>query len=80
MPARYAGRVPNTRGLGLEEVGVKLGGKGEVVVDDHLRTSVPSIYAVGDVIDKIQLTPGAALALPASRCCTPIHQKTIPIL
>lgn len=61
MHVRCAGRVPNTRGLGLEEVGVKLGSKGEVVVDDHLRSSVPSIYAVGDVIDKIQLTPGAAL-------------------
>lgn len=43
------GRRPSTRGLGLEEVGVELGPHGEVLVDDHARTSVPSIYAVGDV-------------------------------
>ncbi len=53
------GRVPNVRGLGLEEVGVKLGWDGAVEVDDNYRTTVPSIYAVGDVTDRIQLTPVA---------------------
>lgn len=40
---------PNSAGLGLEEVGVKLDKRGHIVVDDELRTSVPSIYAIGDV-------------------------------
>ncbi|MCV2882584.1 glutathione-disulfide reductase [Actibacterium sp. XHP0104] len=53
------GRNPNTDGLGLAEAGVKLGRKGEVVVDDYSQTSVPSIYAVGDVTDRINLTPVA---------------------
>ncbi len=43
------GRRPQTEGLGLEEVGVKLGKRGEIPVDDHARTNVPNIYAVGDV-------------------------------
>lgn len=53
------GRVPNTLGLGLENVGVALDDKGAVVVDAHYRTSVPSIYAVGDVSTTVQLTPVA---------------------
>jgi glutathione reductase (NADPH) len=53
------GRMPNVRGLGLEEVGVKLGWDGAVEVDECYRTSVASIYAVGDVTDRIQLTPVA---------------------
>jgi glutathione reductase (NADPH) len=53
------GRHPNTGGLGLEEVGVELGRKGEVVVDDWSQTSIPSIYAVGDVTDRLALTPVA---------------------
>lgn len=44
------GRVPNTEGLGLAEVGVTQGKRGDVIVDDHFRTSVPGIYAIGDVI------------------------------
>jgi len=44
------GRVPNTEGLGLETVGVKLGERGGFIqVDDHLRTNVQGIYAIGDV-------------------------------
>jgi glutathione reductase (NADPH) len=54
-----SGRLPNTEGLGLEEVGVKLGKKGEVEVDEYSKTSVDSIYAVGDVTNRIQLTPVA---------------------
>ena len=53
------GPLPNTEGLGLEELGVQLGEKGEVLVDRHSRTSVPSIYAIGDVTNRIQLTPVA---------------------
>lgn len=53
------GRLPNTRGLGLEEIGVSLAWDGAVVVDDHFRTNVPSVFAIGDVIDRVQLTPVA---------------------
>ncbi|AJE48220.1 glutathione-disulfide reductase [Celeribacter indicus] len=53
------GRKPATKGLGLEEAGVKLGRMGEVLVDDYSQTNVPSIFAVGDVTDRIQLTPVA---------------------
>lgn len=53
------GRRPNTDGLGLEEVGVALGRGGEVVVNEYSQTNVPSIYAVGDVTDRVQLTPVA---------------------
>lgn len=53
------GRLANTRGLGLEEVGVALGQRGEVLVDENGRTNVESIYAVGDVTDRVQLTPVA---------------------
>ena len=53
------GRVPNTVDLGLEEVGVKLGESGEVLVDDFYQTNIPSIYALGDLIDRMQLTPVA---------------------
>ena len=53
------GRSPNTRGLGLEEVGVKLDDKGAVIVDARSASSVPSIHAVGDVTDRINLTPVA---------------------
>jgi glutathione reductase (NADPH) len=61
------GRVPNTCGLGLEQVGVALDTNGAVVVNEQSRTSVDSIYAIGDVTDRIQLTPvaireGATLA------------------
>ncbi|OUS06833.1 glutathione-disulfide reductase [Rhodobacterales bacterium 52_120_T64] len=53
------GRVANTDDMGLEDVGVKLGRKGEIVVDEFSQTSVPSIYAVGDVTDRVNLTPVA---------------------
>ncbi|MEO0062544.1 MAG: glutathione-disulfide reductase [Pseudomonadota bacterium] len=53
------GRKPNTAGLGLENAGIDLGVKGEVRVDEYNRTSCPSIYAVGDVTDRVQLTPVA---------------------
>jgi glutathione reductase (NADPH) len=53
------GRVPNTNGLGLEAAGVKLDDKGAIQVNPHYQTSVPSIYALGDVTARMQLTPVA---------------------
>ncbi|MEO7240713.1 MAG: glutathione-disulfide reductase [Sphingomicrobium sp.] len=53
------GRKPNTEGLGCEIAGVELGEHGKVTVDPDNRTSVPSIFAVGDVTDRVQLTPVA---------------------
>ncbi|HSQ69524.1 MAG TPA: FAD-dependent oxidoreductase, partial [Steroidobacteraceae bacterium] len=61
------GRSPNTRDLGLEAAGVAIDERGAVVVDEFSRSSVPSIYAAGDVTDRLALTPvaireGAAVA------------------
>ena len=61
------GRRPNTDNLGLETAGVELNEKGAIRVDDEYRSSVPSIYAIGDVTDRMNLTPvataeGTALA------------------
>ncbi len=53
------GRVPNTAGLGLEAVGVELGANGRVVVDARSQTTAEGIYAVGDVTDRVNLTPVA---------------------
>jgi glutathione reductase (NADPH) len=53
------GRTPKTAGLGLEEVGVDLAANGAIKVNDAFQTSVPSIYALGDVIDRVALTPVA---------------------
>ncbi len=53
------GRVPNTSGLGLESAGVALRENGAVIVDQYSRTNVASIFAVGDVTDRINLTPVA---------------------
>ena len=53
------GRTPNVEGLGLENVGVNVGRRGEIIVDLYNQTNVPSIYAVGDVTDRVQLTPVA---------------------
>lgn len=53
------GRHPNTAGLGLETAGVALNERGAIIVDDYSRSSVPSIWALGDVTDRVQLTPVA---------------------
>lgn len=53
------GRAPKVDGLGLEQAGVEMRGNGAVVINDDFQTSVPSIYALGDVTDRIQLTPVA---------------------
>jgi glutathione reductase (NADPH) len=53
------GRKPNTEDMGLEAAGVALGDNGQIKVDPDNRSSVPSIFAVGDVTDRVQLTPVA---------------------
>jgi glutathione reductase (NADPH) len=53
------GRRANVKGLGLDAVGIELNAKGAIKVDDQLRTSLPHIYAMGDVTDRINLTPVA---------------------
>jgi glutathione reductase (NADPH) len=53
------GRDPNTDGLGLDKAGVKIDDKGAVVVDADNKTNVDHIYAVGDVTNRVQLTPVA---------------------
>ena len=53
------GRRPNTEGLGLEALGVSLGRQGQIEVDRYSQTGVPSIFAVGDVTGRINLTPVA---------------------
>jgi glutathione reductase (NADPH) len=59
------GRVPRTKNLNCEAAGVKLNDDGAIIVDEGFQTSVPSIYAVGDVINRIQLTP---IALAEGHC------------
>jgi glutathione reductase (NADPH) len=53
------GRRPNTDGMGLAEIGVEIGRRGQVVVDEYSQTSVPSVYAIGDVTNRVNLTPVA---------------------
>ena len=53
------GRIPLVNGLGLEALGVAQGAQGAIVVNDHYQTNVPSIYALGDVTARVQLTPVA---------------------
>jgi glutathione reductase (NADPH) len=53
------GRRANTANMGLEAAGVVIDGKGAIAVDENSRTTVPSIYAIGDVTDRLQLTPVA---------------------
>ena len=53
------GRAPNTRGLGLEAAGVRLAAGGAAVVDANFQTTIPSIHAIGDAVDRMQLTPVA---------------------
>ncbi len=53
------GRRPNTKNMGLKEVGVQINEAGAVIVDEWQRSTVPNIYAIGDVTDRINLTPVA---------------------
>ncbi|MFN3233145.1 MAG: glutathione-disulfide reductase [Alphaproteobacteria bacterium] len=64
------GRDPKTPGMGLEDVGVALDDVGAIIIDDDFRTSVPSIFALGDVTHRFQLTPVAiaeAMAFTATQ-------------
>lgn len=65
------GRVPNTRDLGLERVGVATGAQGEVIVNAKYQSNVPHIWAVGDVTNRVQLTPvalGEAMVVVDALC------------
>jgi glutathione reductase (NADPH) len=53
------GRAPNTNGIGLEGVGIKMNSRGAIMVDEYSQTNVGNIYAIGDVTDRINLTPVA---------------------
>ena len=53
------GRAPNADDLGLEGLGIERGRKGEILVDEYSQTGVPSVYAIGDVTDRVNLTPVA---------------------
>src|SRR6185436_9910502 len=65
------GRRPNVKGLGLEAAGVKLDEKGAIAVNEFSQTNVPHIYAVGDVTDRIALTPVDHANVPAAVCSEP---------
>lgn len=71
------GRIPNIEGLGLDEAGVKVTEKDAITVNDNFQTSVPSIYALGDVIGRMQLTP-VALAEAMHLVATLYQGKTSP--
>jgi glutathione reductase (NADPH) len=70
------GRAPNTKGLGLAEIGVEMKKNGAVKVDEWQRTSVKNIYAVGDVTDRINLTP---VAIAESRAIAETLYNNNPI-
>lgn len=78
------GRLPNTAGLGLEELGVELGESGAIKVNESYQTNIPSVYALGDVTHRISLTPVAtaeAMALVNglySKTPTPVDYDNIP--
>lgn len=72
------GRAPRTSGLGLEAAGVELGSNGKIVVDDYSATRVPSIHAIGDVTDRINLTPVALMEGMALAKTLVLGAKTKP--
>ncbi len=59
MVMEAIGRVPNITNLNLDKIGVKINKNGAIVVDKYFRTSTKNIFAIGDVIDRVQLTPVA---------------------
>ncbi|MFA1627914.1 glutathione-disulfide reductase [Rhizobium mongolense] len=69
------GRDPNTDGLGLEGAGVKTNERGAIVVDEYSRTSADNIYALGDVTDRVQLTP---VAIHEAMCFIETEYKNNP--
>lgn len=70
------GRVPNTRGMGLENAGVKLAADGSVIVDEYSRSSVKNIWAVGDITNRAQLTP---VAIHEAMCFIETAFKNNPV-
>ncbi|MCK5424970.1 MAG: glutathione-disulfide reductase [Emcibacter sp.] len=78
------GRTPNSKNMGLEELGVEMERNGAIIVDENFKSSVDNIFAVGDVTGKIQLTPvaireGAALAATQfNDTPTLVHYDNIP--
>jgi glutathione reductase (NADPH) len=78
------GRDPNTAGFGLEELGVALGHDGAVVVDAYSRSSLPNVFAIGDVTNRLNLTPVAiheAMALARTLfggAPTPVDHEDVP--
>ncbi|MBD9372233.1 glutathione-disulfide reductase [Rhizobium sp. ARZ01] len=70
------GRVPNTTDLGLEVAGVKTDARGAIVVDAYSRTNVPGIFAIGDVTDRVQLTP---VAIHEAMCFIDTEFRGLPI-
>jgi glutathione reductase (NADPH) len=70
------GRAPNTRTLGLAEAGVRVDNKGAVVVDEWNRSSVASIFAVGDCTNRVNLTP---VAIAEGRCFAETHFNNRPM-
>ena len=70
------GRVPNTKGLGLEAAGVAVDQRGAIIVDAFSRTSAPGIYALGDVTDRVQLTP---VAIHEAMCFIETEYKHNPV-
>jgi glutathione reductase (NADPH) len=78
------GRRPNTAGLGLESAGVKLGDDGAVLVDNYSKSSVESIHAIGDVTNRLNLTPVAtAEGMALSKTLfggtpTPVDHENVP--
>ncbi|MEM8592300.1 MAG: FAD-dependent oxidoreductase, partial [Pseudomonadota bacterium] len=72
------GRSPNTDGMGLPDAGVELGRWGQVLVDEYSKTSEPSVYAIGDVTDRIQLTP-VAIREGMAFVSTVFEEKPTPV-
>nr|UBZ25208.1 glutathione reductase [Chlamydomonas sp. UWO 241] len=72
------GRSPNVSNLGLESVGVATGPGGTILVDDYSRTNVPSVWAVGDVTNRIQLTPVALMEGMALARTIVLNEPTKP--
>jgi glutathione reductase (NADPH) len=69
------GRAPNTKGLGLENAGVAMNHSGAVIVDEYSRTNVASVFALGDVTDRVQLTP---VAIHEAMCFIETEYKNNP--
>lgn len=70
------GRIANTQSLGLEKVDVKTSSRGAIIVDEYSKTSIDNIYALGDVTDKVQLTP---VAIHEAMCFIETVYKDNPI-